>query len=44
MEIGALFVGTIVQTYRPGMQVEKGDEKASLNLAEVLVFSFSSME
>ena len=27
MEIGALFVGTIVQTYRPAMQVEKGDEK-----------------
>ncbi|WP_397600713.1 archaetidylserine decarboxylase [Silvanigrella sp.] len=27
MEVGALFVGTIVQTYRPGMQVEKGDEK-----------------
>ncbi|WP_186646061.1 phosphatidylserine decarboxylase [Fluviispira vulneris] len=27
MEVGALFVGTIVQTYRPAMQVEKGDEK-----------------
>ncbi|MGY3802950.1 archaetidylserine decarboxylase [Pigmentibacter ruber] len=27
LEVGALFVGTIVQTYRPGMQVEKGDEK-----------------
>lgn len=27
MEIGAMFVGTIVQTYRPTMSVEKGDEK-----------------
>jgi phosphatidylserine decarboxylase len=27
IEVGALFVGTIVQTYRPNMQVEKGDEK-----------------
>ncbi|BBH54475.1 phosphatidylserine decarboxylase [Fluviispira sanaruensis] len=27
MEVGALFVGTIVQTYRPAVQVEKGDEK-----------------
>lgn len=27
MEVGALFVGTIVQTYRPAIQVEKGDEK-----------------
>jgi phosphatidylserine decarboxylase len=27
MEVGALFVGTIVQTYRAGCQVKKGDEK-----------------
>jgi phosphatidylserine decarboxylase len=27
MEIGAMFVGTIVQTYRPATTVEKGDEK-----------------
>ncbi|KAB8031057.1 phosphatidylserine decarboxylase [Fluviispira multicolorata] len=27
IEVGALFVGTIVQTYRPAVQVEKGDEK-----------------
>jgi phosphatidylserine decarboxylase len=27
MEIGALFVGSIVQTYRAGTQVQRGDEK-----------------
>lgn len=27
MEIGALFVGSIVQTYRAGTQVKRGDEK-----------------
>ena len=27
MEVGALMVGSIVQTYRPGMKVNKGDEK-----------------
>ncbi len=27
MEVGAMFVGTIVQTYRPTMTVRKGDEK-----------------
>ena len=27
MEVGAMFVGTIVQTYRPTMSVEKGEEK-----------------
>lgn len=27
MEVGALFVGSIVQTYRAGMHVQKGDEK-----------------
>lgn len=27
MEIGAMFVGTIVQTYRPSKTVEKGEEK-----------------
>jgi phosphatidylserine decarboxylase len=27
IEVGALFVGTIVQTYRPFTHVEKGDEK-----------------
>jgi phosphatidylserine decarboxylase len=27
MEVGALFVGSIVQTYRPGMHVARGDEK-----------------
>lgn len=27
MEIGALFVGSIVQTYRAGMQAQRGDEK-----------------
>jgi phosphatidylserine decarboxylase len=27
MEVGAMFVGTIVQTYRPMMHVEKADEK-----------------
>lgn len=27
MEVGAMFVGTIVQTYRPTMTVEKGEEK-----------------
>ena len=27
MEVGALFVGSVVQTYRAGMHVQKGDEK-----------------
>lgn len=27
MEVGALFVGTIVQTYRAGCQIKKGEEK-----------------
>jgi phosphatidylserine decarboxylase len=27
MEVGAMFVGGVVQTYRAGMQVQKGDEK-----------------
>lgn len=27
LEVGAMFVGSIVQTYRPGTQVEKGSEK-----------------
>lgn len=27
MEVGAMFVGSIVQTYRAGMHVNKGDEK-----------------
>jgi phosphatidylserine decarboxylase len=27
MEVGALFVGSIVQTYRAGTQVQRGDEK-----------------
>jgi phosphatidylserine decarboxylase len=27
MEVGALFVGSMVQTYRAGMHVQKGDEK-----------------
>ena len=27
MEIGAMFVGSIVQTYRAGTQVQRGDEK-----------------
>ncbi len=27
MEVGAMFVGTIVQTYRPAAEVKKGDEK-----------------
>ena len=27
MEVGAMFVGTIAQTYRPTLAVEKGEEK-----------------
>jgi phosphatidylserine decarboxylase len=27
LEVGALFVGSIVQTYRAGTQVQRGDEK-----------------
>ena len=28
MEVGAMFVGTIVQTYRPASKIMKGDEKS----------------
>ncbi|MES2614635.1 MAG: archaetidylserine decarboxylase [Bdellovibrionota bacterium] len=46
MEIGAMFVGTIVQTYRPTMSVEKGEEKGFFKFGGstcVLFFEKDSM-
>lgn len=46
MEVGAMFVGTIVQTYRPMMVVEKGDEKGFFKFGGstcILFFEKNSM-
>jgi phosphatidylserine decarboxylase len=40
MEVGALLVGSIVQTYRPGMQVCKGDEKGFFKFGGSTVICF----
>ena len=40
MEVGALFVGSIVQTYRAGMHVKKGDEKGYFKFGGSTVICF----
>jgi len=40
VEIGALTVGSIIQTYRPGDQVAKGDRKGSFDLGSTVVLLF----
>ncbi len=47
MEVGALFVGTIVQTYRPTMTVAKGEEKGFFKFGGstcILFFEKGSMK
>lgn len=40
LEVGALFVGSIVQTYRAGMHVQKGDEKGYFKFGGSTVIGF----
>jgi phosphatidylserine decarboxylase len=40
LEIGALFVGSIVQTYRAGMHMQKGDEKGYFKFGGSTVLAF----
>lgn len=47
MEVGALFVGSIVQTYRAGMHVQKGDEKGYFKFGgstSILFFEKGAMQ
>lgn len=47
MEVGALFVGSIVQTYRAGMHVQRGDEKGYFKFGgstSILFFEKGAME
>jgi phosphatidylserine decarboxylase len=47
MEVGALFVGSIVQTYRAGMHVQKGDEKGYFKFGgstSILFFEKGALE
>jgi len=47
MEVGALFVGSIVQTYRAGMHVQRGDEKGYFKFGgstSILFFEKGAMD